>query len=104
MIGTNIEFKTRVETSKDALNNPVYAIVGLDVPDCLIAPITEPSSAREQQAMEQARDQVRVHFPKIFSADLSGAYFAWDGKIFQMDSSSVKLMEENTPLALRDLS
>lgn len=99
MKGISIEFKSRVETSRDALNEPVYSIVGITVGNCLIAPLTEPATAREQQAMEQARDQVRVHFPKTFDDDLGGSYFAWDGKIFQMDSTSVKLMEENTPTA-----
>lgn len=97
MTGTTIDFKTRVETSRDKLNNPVFSIVSLPVPDCLIAPMTEPASARETQAIDQTRDTVRVHLPKTFSADLGGAYFAWDGKIFQMDSSSVIFMPENTP-------
>lgn len=97
MVGTTIDFKTRVETSKDALNDPVYSIVSLQVPDCLIAPMTEPANARETQAIDQTRDSVRVHFPKTFSGEIGGSYFAWDGKIFQLDSSSVAFMTENTP-------
>lgn len=97
MVGTTIEFKTRVETSRDALNDPVYSIVGIQVQNCLIAPITEPTSAREQQALDQMREQVRIHLPKTYADDIGGSYFAWDGKIFQVDSSSVKFMDENTP-------
>lgn len=97
MIGMTVDFKTRVETSKDELNDPVYSIVNLSVPDCLVAPITEPTSAREQQAMDQSRDQVRVHFPKNFTGEVDGAWFAYRGKIFQLDSSSVSFMDENTP-------
>lgn len=97
MVGTTIEFKTRVETGKDALNDPVFNIVALSVPDCLIEPISDPTSAREGQAIDQTRESVRVHFPKVFGGDLGGSYFAWCGKIFQLDSSSVTYMLENTP-------
>lgn len=97
MVGTTIEFKTKVEVGRDALNDPLFNIVSLAVPDCLIAPMTEPANARETQALDQVRDSVRVHFPKTFEGDVGGSYFAWDGKIFQIDSSSVSFMPENTP-------
>lgn len=97
MVGTDVEFKTRAKDGVDSFNNPTYTIIGLTVSDCLIAPITEPATAREQQAMEQSKDQVRVHLPKTFVDDIGGSYFAWDGKVFQIDSSSVKFMDGNTP-------
>lgn len=97
MTGTTLEFKQTVQTGTDSLNNPTGEIVGISVDDCLIAPIVEPSTAREQQAMNQARDQVRIHLPKSFTGSISDSYVAWDGKIFQIDSDSVKFMDENTP-------
>lgn len=97
MTGISLEFMQRVETSTDEFNNPVYDIVGLTVADCLIAPITEPSNAREQQAINQMRDQVRIHLPKTFTGTVGNSYIAWNGKIFQVDSDSVIFMNENTP-------
>jgi hypothetical protein len=97
MKGIALEFKTRVPTSTDAFNNSVYTIVGVSVPDCLIAPLSAPTNAREQQAIDQMRDVVTIHLPKLLTADLSGSYVAWKGRIFQLDSSSTSFMDENTP-------
>lgn len=97
MVGIELEFKQKVETGRDEFNDPTGEIVGITVSDCLIAPITEPVSLREQQAMSQARDQVRIHLPKTFTGDVSNSYLAWNGKIFQVDSDSVAFMNENTP-------
>lgn len=97
MKGTTLEFKQKAITGVDEFNNPTGEIVGISISDCLIAPITEPQSVREQQAMHQARDQVRIHLPKTCTADLSNSYIAWGGKIFQIDSDSVVFMDENTP-------
>lgn len=69
----------------------------IEVADCLIAPITEPANAREQQALEQSRDQVRIHLPKAFTGDVSDSDVLWDGKVFHLDSDSVKFQDENTP-------
>lgn len=97
MTGMDIEFKTKLENGRDELNNPTYDIIGVTVSDCLIAPITEPASAREQQAMHQAKDQVRVHLPKTFTGEIGQSYFAYNDKVFQLDSDSVRFMAENTP-------
>lgn len=97
MIGTTLEFKQKAVTGSDELNNPTGEIIGIFVDDCLIAPITEPATAREQQAMHQSKDQVRIHLPKKFVGDVSGSWVAWGGKIFHLDSDSVKFMAENTP-------
>jgi hypothetical protein len=97
MQGITLEFMSKVETSRDALNNPVTEIVGISVDDCLIAPLGPPTNVREQQAVNQARDQVTIHLPKTFTADLSGSYIAWSGHIFKLNSSSVPFMNENTP-------
>lgn len=97
MIGMQLVFKQRVEQSRDALNNPVYGTQDITVDDCLVAPITEPSSAREQQAMDQSRDQIRIHLPKAFDGDVSGSTVQYDGKTFKVDSDSVVFMLENTP-------
>lgn len=97
MKGMTVEFKQKVQTGTDSLNNPTGEIVGITVDDCLIAPIAEPVGAREQQAMHQSRDQVRVHLPKTFTGDVSDSYIAYQGKIFQLDSDSVAFMNENTP-------
>lgn len=97
MVGMEIEFKQKVEASRDDLNNPVYEIVGITVADCLIAPLTAPATAREQQAIDQMKDQVTIHIPKTYTGDVSGSYVAWGGKIFHLDSSSIPFMNENTP-------
>lgn len=97
MVGMEIVFTQRVASGTDDLNNPTYTTQEITVDDCLVAPITEPTTAREQQAMEQSKDQVRVHMPKASSADVGNSTFEYDGKLFSVDSSSVKFMLENTP-------
>lgn len=97
MKGTPLTFKQRTQTGKDDFNNPTFNEVDIIVDDCLIAPITEPTSIREQQALDQARDQVRIHLPKAFAGNVSRSEVVWGGKIFSLDSDSVVFMPENTP-------
>lgn len=97
MKGITLTFTKRNQTSTDSLNNPVYTDTDIEVEDCLIAPITEPSTAREQQAMEQSRDQIRIHIPKTCEEDLSKSSVEWDGKVFTLDNDSVVFMADNTP-------
>ena len=97
MKGLQITFNKQVADKYDDFNNPVTKIIKIVVDDCLVAPVTEPISAREQQAINQARDQVRVHLPKLFSGDVSASTFEYDGKTFTLDSDSVVFMPENTP-------
>ncbi len=99
MKGVSLTFKKQVQTSLDAMNNPVSEIEEICVDNCLIAPIIEPATAREQQAMEQSRDQVRIHLPKTYEGDVSDSDVEWGGKTFHVDSSSVAFMAENTPTA-----
>lgn len=97
MKGMAVTFTKKVANGTDDLNNPTYSDTEIDIDDCLVAPITEPSNAREQQAMEQSRDQVRVHLPKASTADIANSTFVYEGKTFTVDSDSVKFMAENTP-------
>lgn len=98
MIGMTITFNKRIANGTDALNNTTYTTQQVVVDDCLVAPITEPTNAREAQALEQMRDQVRVHIPKASdTVDISDSTFVYDGKTFTVDSDSVKFMTENTP-------
>ena len=97
MVGMEIVFTKRVASGTDDLNNPTYTTQQITVEDCLVAPITEPTTAREQQAMEQSKDQVRVHMPKASTADISSSTFAYGGKLFTVDSDSVVFMPGNTP-------
>ena len=97
MVGTTVTFTKQVANGTDDLNNPTYSDTEIEIADCLIAPITEPASAREQQAMDQAKDQVRVHLPKTTTQDVSGSSFVYDGKTFTVDSDSVVFMPGNTP-------
>ena len=97
MVGTKLTFTKRTATGVDGLNNPTYSNTEIEIDDCLIAPPTEPLSAREQQAMHQSRDQVRIHLPKTSNDDVSDSRVVWDGKTFQVDSDSVVFMEGNTP-------
>lgn len=97
MIGMTVAFSKKVAGGTDELNNPTYTEQVISIDDCLVAPITEPSTAREQQAMEQSRDQVRVHLPKATSEDIANSTFVYGGKTFTVDSDSVVFMNENTP-------
>lgn len=97
MVGVEITFIKEVAGPLDAMNNPTYTTQNIVVEDCLVAPITEPATAREQQAMEQSKDQVRVHMPKTDDTDVGNSSFVYDGKTFRLDSSSVKFMDDNTP-------
>lgn len=97
MVGMEIDFIQKVASGTDDLNNPTYTTQTVTVADCLVAPITEPTTAREQQAMEQSKDQVRVHMPKTSTADVGDSSFVYDGKTFRLDSSAVKFMDGNTP-------
>lgn len=92
-----LTFVKQVANGTDDLNNPTFTTQDITVADCLVAPITEPTTAREQQAMEQSKDQVRVHMPKASSDDVSDSTFEYEGKTFSVDSSSVKFMLANTP-------
>ena len=97
MKGIALTFSKQIATGADALNNQVSIPVDIVVDDCLIAPISEPTNAREQQAMEQSRDQLRIHLPKSFTGDISDSDIVWGGKRFHIDSESVVFMAENTP-------
>lgn len=97
MVGTTLTFIQKVANGKDALNNPTFTTQNVVVTDCLIAPITEPTTAREQQALTQSRDQVRIHLPKAYTGDVSNSDVNWQGKLFHLDSDSVTFMDENTP-------
>lgn len=95
--GMQVVFSKQVANGTDELNDPTYTTQNITVDDVLIAPITEPSNARESQALEQSRDQVRVHMPKASDDDISDSEFVYDGKTFRVDSDSVKFMAANTP-------
>jgi hypothetical protein len=97
MQGIQLTFSKQVASGVDALNNATFTTTDIDVDDCLIAPITEPTSIREQQAMDQSRDQVRIHIPKACTDDVSDSDVTWDGKVFHLDSDSVVFMDANTP-------
>ena len=97
MKGTTLNFKKQVQTGTDAFNNPITETQVISVDDCLIAPITEASNIREQQALEQSRDQCRIHLPKLFTGDVGGSEVDWGGKTFRVDTDSVVFMAANTP-------
>lgn len=99
MIGIPITFAKKVQSGTDSFNNPVFTTSNIVVNNCLIAPIIEPTNLREQQAMQQSRDQVRVHMPKTSVDDVSNSDITYDGKVFHLDSDSVIFMNENTPTA-----
>lgn len=97
MKGITLTFSKDVPGAKDAMGNPTITKTSVVVNDCLIAPIIEPANAREQQAIEQSRDQVRIHLPKAYTGDVSDSDVVWNGKTFHLDSDSVVFMNENTP-------
>ncbi len=97
MVGTTLTFIKRVQNGTDDFNDPVWDTEEVEIEDCLIAPIIEPATAREQQAMNQAKDQVRIHLPKTTTEDVSASSVTWDGKVFTLDSDSTVFMEGNTP-------
>jgi len=97
MKGITLTFVKQVPGAPDAMGNMVNTVTNIDVADCLIAPITEPVSAREQQAVEQSKDQIRIHIPKTYDGDISDSDVAWGGKVFHLDSDGVPFMAGNTP-------
>jgi hypothetical protein len=97
MVGIDLTFVQQVPNGTDALNNPVYTTTDVEVEDCLVAPVTVPTNAREEQAIAQSRDQIYIHFPKAFTGDLSASNVTYDGKTFKLDSDTVKFMDGNTP-------
>lgn len=98
MKGTTLTFSKKTSgTEKDPFGNPTYTIETVTVDDCLIAPISEPTNEREEQAMAQGKIQVRIHFPKSFTGDVSNSTVEWDDKTFRLDSDSVVFMDENCP-------
>jgi hypothetical protein len=97
MTGTTLTFTKKVANGTDEFNDPIWDTEEVTIDDCLIAPIIEPATAREQQAMDQSKDQVRIHLPKATTEDVSGSSVDWDGKTFEIDSDSVVFMDANTP-------
>lgn len=97
MKGMTIAFTKQTETGRDDLNNPVVGETVITIDDCLVGPPSEPVSAREQQAIAQSRDILRVHLPKTSDDDISHSTFVYGGKTFSIDSDSVEFMPENTP-------
>lgn len=94
----SLTFKKDTDTGeRDDFNNPIVTPTEIVVDGCLIAPITEPTTAREQQALERSKDQVRIHLPKTFTGNVGGSDVEYDGKVFRLDSDSVKFMDGNTP-------
>lgn len=95
---TTLIFTKTVQGSEyDAFGNPLTSTVQISVDGCLIAPITEPTSQREEQAMAQGKIQVRIHLPKTFDGDVSDSDVEWNGKTFHLDSDSVVFMDDNCP-------
>ena len=99
MKGMTITFtkKDYSGTTRDKFGNIVPTNSTIVVDDCLVGPVTEPVSQREQQAMEQGKIQVRVHLPKTYNGDVSDSDFTYDNKVFHLDSDSVVFMPENCP-------
>lgn len=98
MKGTKLTFNKTVQGSTyDSFGNPTTSVQVIEVDDCLIAPITEPTNEREEQAIAQGKIQVRIHLPKTFTGDVSDSDVEWDGKVFHLDSDSVKFQDENCP-------
>lgn len=97
MKGMTLTFVKKTKSSTDAMGNAVYTTSEIEVDDCLVAPITEPSNSREQQALEQSKDQVRIHLPKTYTGDVGNSDVDYNGKTFHLDSSSIKFMDDNTP-------
>ncbi len=98
MKGIKLTFKKTVDgDAKDAFGNATKTAETVTVDDCLIAPITEPTNDREEQALRQEKIQVRIHLPKAFTGDVSDSDVEYDGKIFHLDSTSVVFMEGNCP-------
>ena len=97
MTGMQITFNIEHQTGVDAMGNPVMGTTQKTIDDCLIAPITEPTNAREQLALEQAKDQIRIHLPKTCSDDVANSTIIYNEKVFKIDSDSVVFMTANTP-------
>lgn len=89
--------KSYKSEEKDDFGNIIPTIEEIEVDDCLVGPVVEPVSQREQLAISQGKIQVRVHLPKAFDGDVSDSDFEYGGKKFHLDSDSVEFMKENCP-------
>lgn len=94
---TTLIFKCQRATGVDDFNDPVYEDYNVCVDGCLIAPVTEPMTRAENQALQQGKNQVRIHLPKTFTGDVSNSRVEWDGIVWRVDSDSTCFMNENCP-------
>lgn len=90
-------FKKQVAGELDSFGNPTFTIEEVEVPGCLIGPITEPTNEREAQALQQEIMQVRIHLPKTFTGDVGNSTVEYGGITWRVDSDSVQFMNENCP-------
>lgn len=97
MKGMTLVFTKQVQIGLNDFNEPITETQNISVDDCLIAPITEPTSIPEQQAMSQNRLQNRIHLPKAFTGDVSDSTVMYDGKQWRVDSDGAVFMAANTP-------
>lgn len=98
MKGTTLVFTKRTAGSTyDNFGNATESTSTITINDCLIAPVTEPTTKREEQAINQGKIQVRIHLPKTCTDDVSDSDVEWNGKTFHLDSDSVVFMNENCP-------
>lgn len=96
--GTSLRFIKRTPTGEtNALGEPTYSSTTIDVEDCLVEPIGEPTNAREQQAIQQGKLIVRIHLPKAFAGDVSDSIVAWGKHNYRVDHQGDEFMAENTP-------
>lgn len=95
--GTTLAFTKRVEGSPNSIGEPTHSLKTIKIDDCLIEPLVEPQSAREQQAVTAGKRLVRIHLPKADDSDVSDSEVTWDGHIYRVYQAGDSFMAENTP-------
>lgn len=96
MKGMTLKFSIKNQVGTNAMGDPIISRSVIVISDCLVEPVND-TPRRDQMALDQGVDQVRVHIPKNCNAKLGGATFMYDGKVFMVDSDSVEYMIWNTP-------
>lgn len=97
MKGISLTFNIEQVDSTDATGDPVMTVTQSTIDNCLIAPLSTPTNAREQLALEQGRLQVEIHLPKADNTKIGGSIVIWGGVAYKVDVDNTPYIEHLTP-------
>lgn len=97
MRGITLSFIQKVENGTDEFNNATHTTQTIEIANCLIAQVTEPTDRVESAALERNVTMVRIHLPKADTRDVSNSTVDYRGETFRTIGRPVAFMTENTP-------